>query len=403
MRKRYDGTASLSKNSMERAQTYLVNHVYMQTNAAVTASLFCACITFIGFFSLRGDNHALLTWFAIYLSVTIFRVILVHRFESKHIEKHNVKYWYNLYLLSAFLTGVVWGFPAFSLMPQASEIQQVLMLLILGGLTSGVVPFLSPLPTAAMLYLFFAITPYIISFAFMQKNIYILFDASLIMYLLYSIFLVMKSNENIKSSVHLKFENEQLRRQVVEINRQLEISNKKLEIAVTHDKLTHVANWDLFAIKLNEGITQARLNHGFLALMYIDIDDFKRVNACYNHQTGDYILLVIVERLKNFFGCDEMIARLGSDEFVVILEYMIDVDAVSNIAKQLCQLLSEPIKVNAHDIKITVSIGVSIFPDDGGDIQALLSAASKRRVYVKEQGGNAYFSTTTHTEMEACT
>lgn len=390
MRNRFESAQVFEQDIEKKVRMHLITQSYMQSNIAIAASLFCALIVFIGFFSLNGNNRLLFLWFIFYLLVTTLRIGLVYVFENQKQPERNIDEWHYLYLFSALLGGLSWGLPAIIMLPFAAPSQPILILLMIAGLITGSVPFSAAQPLAAISFLVTAILPYIVSLFFLKYPFYLLFDAALVFYLVYTMMSVFKMNRIMKQSLSLKFENEHLLRCLVNTNKQLSINAKRLKEATTHDPLTQVANWDLFGIKLQDALDRARVNHTLLALLYIDLDHFNAVNAAYGYRLGDYVLLTAVDRLKNFFGTEECISRLSSDEFVVILENMIDMDAVSSIAEQLSHLLSLPKKINRIEVSITVSIGVSIFPDDGTTKEALFSAANQRMLYVKKAGGNHF-------------
>ena len=217
-----------------------------------------------------------------------------------------------------------------------------------------------------------------------EDSTFILFDMALSLYLLYTIVLTIKIYKLIKNSIVLQFENNLLLTH-------LEISNKKLEHAATHDALTQVANRRLFIANLKKSIDIAKKNNKMLALFYIDLDNFKAANDRYGHQAGDRILIAAIERLKNYFRRDDHIARLGGDELAIIIENAKNKNEIEMIARDICHLIALPIEMDNITLHISASIGISIYPYDGQEIEMLLHRADEYMYSVKENGGNNFY------------
>lgn len=381
---------NLSKQISQRIFASLVQHVYDQTNVAMGASLFCAIIVFIGLYSPNSTNTALFAWFNFYFVITLSRIILVYFYKHDKQHLQRTKLWSDLYVVGSVLAGISWGLGAILLLPGASGPQQTLLILMIAGVTAGSLPLASAIPSATIGFLIFTLVPFIVVIAFSRDYIYLLFDVAVTLYLIYSIVVVLKASRLIRNSIELQFENAILLKNLSEAKLQLEVTNEKLELAATHDPLTQIANRRLFQTNLEVAIKRAAAKKIKLALLFIDLDLFKPVNDVYGHDIGDKVLVELIERLKSFFKSDTMIARLGGDEITVIIENVITVDEVKDIAKQLCRLLSTPIEINTIKLKISASIGISIYPDNGLDVVTLLSRADKAMYYAKEHGGNNF-------------
>lgn len=369
----------------------LVTHVYNQTNVAMAAALVCATVIFMGLYSSQQNNTTLFIWYGIFVLVTFLRIALVILFKRQKSADKKIKMWRYLYVFFSAIGGMIWGLLAVLLFKDVSTIQQTLMLLMLAGVTAGAVQLSSAIPSAIIAFLIFTIFPFIIMIASLGNFTYLLFDAALSVYLIYSITLVLKAYKIIETSFILQFENNTLLENLSKAKQQLEVINSKLEHAATHDALTQVANRNLFQVNLSNTILRAQREHTMLALFYIDLDDFKSINDHYGHHVGDFLLITTVERLKNYFGTREMIARIGGDELTVILENVKNLADLTKIASELCQLIAMPIKTNEIEFKVSVSIGIGIYPNDGVSADALLRGADACMYYVKERGGNNFY------------
>jgi len=365
----------------------LVKHVYLQGNVAMISSLFCASIIFAGLFNFHQSNLRLYIWSLIYLFITLIRMIIFRTYQySTNSTKNSLKKRYYLYILGSFLGGLSWGIVGWVLFPDATTAQQTLIILMVAGVSAGVVPLSAAIPAAGILFLVAAIGPLIYSIAQVNNTAYFLFNIAIPIYLGYNIIIMMRTYGLIKNLVILKFENDAL------LNT-LAISNKNLERAATHDPLTHVANRRLFESNLKNAIQRASVSESRIALFYVDLDNFKLMNDTYGHHVGDDILLIIATRLKNFFRKEDLISRLGGDEFAVILEYAHSTGEIESIANRICQLIAIPIPIESTvtELRVTASIGIALYPEDGSDEEKLILCADRRMYRSKDHGGNCFY------------
>lgn len=162
----------------------------------------------------------------------------------------------------------------------------------------------------------------------------------------------------------------------------------RLNYMAFHDSLTALPNRSLFYDRIYHGLARARRSNSRLALMLLDIDRFKIINDSLGHDAGDILLKIIAMRLNEGVRDMDTVARLGGDEFVIVLEGIHELDDVIFVANKLLSTLASPLEVSGHDITATVSIGVSIFPDDGKDTDELLKNADIAMYKAKEAGKN---------------
>lgn len=162
----------------------------------------------------------------------------------------------------------------------------------------------------------------------------------------------------------------------------------RLNYMAFHDSLTALPNRSLFYDRICHGLARARRANSRVALMLLDIDRFKNINDSLGHDAGDILLKVIATRLNEGVRDMDTVARLGGDEFVVVLEGIHDIADVDFVANKLLSTLAQPIEISGHSISTTVSIGVSLFPEDGDDTDELLKNADIAMYKAKEAGKN---------------
>ncbi len=162
----------------------------------------------------------------------------------------------------------------------------------------------------------------------------------------------------------------------------------RLNYMAFHDSLTSLPNRSLFYDRIYHGLARARRSETRVALMLLDIDRFKIINDSLGHDAGDILLKAIAMRLNEGVRDMDTVARLGGDEFVVVLEGIHDTEDVVFVANKLLSTLSRPMEISGHTISTTVSIGVSVFPEDGTDTDELLKNADIAMYKAKEAGKN---------------
>lgn len=168
------------------------------------------------------------------------------------------------------------------------------------------------------------------------------------------------------------------------------ILEKQLLHQATHDLLTGLPNRALLMDRINQAIAHAKRFNLFVAILLLDLDSFKQVNDSLGHKAGDIVLKCQAERLKNFVRANDTVARLGGDEFVVVLAAQPDEHHSLALLNRLVTLFLMPCKVEHHELMITASIGVSIYPRDSTDPDELLKQADVALYRSKELGGNHF-------------
>ncbi|NNL67476.1 MAG: EAL domain-containing protein, partial [Myxococcales bacterium] len=170
----------------------------------------------------------------------------------------------------------------------------------------------------------------------------------------------------------------------------------RIESLAYYDDLTGLPNRQLFQQRLHEALAQARTAGGLAALLFVDLDGFKRVNDTLGHSVGDGLLREVTRRfaqsirLNDVLGRGEQgrqaISRLGGDEFTVLLGKVADRAGASVVADRLLAALAEPVVVDGHEIFAGASIGIAMFPDDGNDPESLLRNADAAMYLAKSRG-----------------
>lgn len=160
-------------------------------------------------------------------------------------------------------------------------------------------------------------------------------------------------------------------------------ANRRLRRLVDHDPLTGLPNRILFYKHLDNSITQAQHHDSKLAILFIDLDNFKQINDSFGHLLGDRLLTKVAVRLQKSVRESDTVARLSGDEFAIIIEELSSENNASVVVKKLIQSLSKPFELDDLEIDVSASIGVSIFPLDGEDADVLVRRADTAMYRVK--------------------
>ena len=164
----------------------------------------------------------------------------------------------------------------------------------------------------------------------------------------------------------------------------------KLSHLAQHDALTALPNRLLLNDRLTQTISLARRNHQQLAVLFIDLDRFKRINDTLGHLIGDKLLQSVAQRIVSCVRNSDTVSRLGGDEFVVLLADIENAHAARYNAAKITSALGEIYHIDGHDLMVTSSIGISIFPADGEDAETLLKHADEAMYQAKRSGRNNY-------------
>lgn len=156
-----------------------------------------------------------------------------------------------------------------------------------------------------------------------------------------------------------------------------------------HCSLTDLPNRVLFGDRFKQAILGAKRSDTKFALLFVDIDGFKPVNDCYGHAVGDTLLEHIGKRMKQCIREPDTIARMGGDEFVAILANVHEIEDAISFAEKLRQSINEPFVVGNRVLRVSISIGVAVYPEDGADEQTLQVNADHAMYQAKNRGGNA--------------
>lgn len=173
---------------------------------------------------------------------------------------------------------------------------------------------------------------------------------------------------------------------------QRKAAQDELYSKATHDELTGLYNRSMFFELVARGLARAERSKGRLAILFMDLDGFKKANDTFGHHVGDLLLQAVAKRIEGILRKTDTLSRIGGDEFTVILEGLKERSEGEELAGRIEQAISQPFTLDGQEVSIGASVGIAIFPDDGGQVGALVSLAdaqmyrNKRMKKAKELG-----------------
>lgn len=167
-------------------------------------------------------------------------------------------------------------------------------------------------------------------------------------------------------------------------------AEQQIEYQAYHDALTGLANRRLFQEHLSLALALAQRRERMVAVLFLDLDHFKLINDSLGHTVGDALLHQVAQRLKGAVREGDTVARVGGDEFTIVLQEVAHRSDAAVVANKVLEAIAAPLEVNGHRLYITTSIGITLFPEDGDDAETLLKNADAAMYRAKDEGRNTY-------------
>jgi diguanylate cyclase (GGDEF)-like protein/PAS domain S-box-containing protein len=164
----------------------------------------------------------------------------------------------------------------------------------------------------------------------------------------------------------------------------------RVEFQAYHDSLTGLPNRVALRERMHVALAQARRSGLGMALMFVDLDEFKPVNDRYGHGVGDRLLKEVAVRLRECVRGEDTVARVGGDEFVLLLSSVRLGETAARVAQKLLERVREPVRIDENELRVSASVGIALYPDDGTDLEGLLRSADAAMYRAKQLGNDGF-------------
>ena len=202
---------------------------------------------------------------------------------------------------------------------------------------------------------------------------------------------ILKVKENLEQQVIAR--TRELANTVKQLQEEVQEREKiaaELDFLANHDALTGLPSLRLCKDRLEHSLAEARRNRQMSAVMFLDLDGFKQINDSHGHEFGDMVLKATAERIKGEVRETDTVARIGGDEFVIILSSLPQVKIAERIASSIINQVSQTLEIDGISVKVGASIGISLYPEDGITPEEMIREADRAMYRIKEQGKNSY-------------
>jgi diguanylate cyclase (GGDEF)-like protein len=183
---------------------------------------------------------------------------------------------------------------------------------------------------------------------------------------------------------------EDLNRALSDEKRRLERATLKISHLANHDTLTGLPNRRLLFELMGKTVETARRTNGKVGVVFIDLDDFKPINDEFGHAAGDSALVAMSERIRGLVRASDIVARIGGDEFVAVITNVKNRDDIERVARKIISECASPLSFSGKTSRLGMSMGISVFPDDGESIEDLVNKADSAMYRVKHFDKNSY-------------
>jgi diguanylate cyclase (GGDEF)-like protein len=332
------------------------------------------------------DQRVVVSWVIVLTLFNLTRLILRSIRESSLIKNRYSSAWPVLYAVASLAAGLMWASLVVIYQESMSLFEQLIVLASLVGLPIAAMP-----NNALKLSVYYAFCiPILIGLQYWAY--FVSLDSNIefsVLGLAYSSIVLLTGHiyrNSFRQALCVKYEN----RHLVE---ELSSANQRLEEFAYIDPLTGLTNRRWFREQADQTLERCHRHDKRLAILLIDLDNFKEVNDTLGHETGDEILIVVAKRLKSALRQSDTLtlsteetARYGGDEFILLLEDFENIEDVVNAAERILLEVNEPIVLNEHSFNPGCSIGVSVFPDDAQSIANLIRQADVALYQAKQSG-----------------
>lgn len=422
---RTDATQPALKNGKRGVYAEQIRVLYTNANVGIWVTVFVAAL--LAYLQWKViSRQVVLTWLIYMLAISFLRFMLAHKYWRAANADLDAHEWAFAFALGTGMSAMGWGVAGVALYPAAPLANQVILAFVLGGMVLGAGSILAARPEAFFAFILLAGLPISVRFLMQRDALHSAMGLLAVTFTVATLITTWRIHLTVRSSLNLGFENEDLVLNLRNANNRAETLNQELEIRVQertselnrtneqlrteieqrrqaeeylkaalaeneylafHDALTGIPNRRLLADRFAQALTRADRRHQMVAVLVIDLDNFKEVNDTFGHWFGDLLLQGVVERLKARLRASDTIARTGGDEFTILADIA---DALGSriLVSALEGSFPWPFEAEGRSVMTDISLGVALYPDDGRTADELRTAADNA-MYVAKRSKKA--------------
>ncbi|MFA6015840.1 MAG: GGDEF domain-containing protein [Gallionellaceae bacterium] len=338
-----------------------------------------------------SDSEKIISWLCLVYATLAVRIWLTRRCKNQLASTGYEADAARRHALTIGLSGLAWGAGGL-LIIDSTPIALVITTTAIQAMVMGGVLTLGTFVPAFLAFAIPAILPMILVFVYLGGT------ANFVLALYSSIFLALmigiafRYNKSLSNAWQITFEKEDLIKSLTEANEKISLQNNELAHIAHHDMLTGLPNRQMLADRMSQAMTRSQRNHSQVAVLFLDLDGFKPINDEFGHEAGDVALQDVTQRLSGAMRREDTLARVGGDEFVILLSDLNEntKDAVELVANKCLSVFQQPFLINDQPRRIGTSIGIAI-GDGECSPDKLLIAADLAMYRAKEAGRKQFF------------
>lgn len=376
-----DSASSSSHNPESSKPRDAADLLYANSIAGILISVIASTALVFGFYNPEKSVFQL-SWLAIILSILMLRLL-----DSLHWRKHvkgtlyDGKQATHRFISGTLITSVCWCIYVVSMVPHVEVIELACMIIVVAAMAGGSATVLAAHKFTAMTYVFIMLVPFSITMLISDQSYQNILGVLGLSFSAVMMVTSKKAADFTSQAIILKHENVAL---VNHMEEQVEARTQKIYELSNIDPLTGLFNRSAFLNEAKLQLEEAKQKQEFLALLFIDLDGFKKVNDSIGHDTGDKVLAETAQRLQAESPDAHLLCRWGGDEFLLMLANMNEVEVIEK-GQSLIARISEPYSVEENQITIGATIGVAFYPQHARNEVELIQLADTAMYYQKKR------------------
>lgn len=377
-----------SRDVGRHVQAELTNLLYQNTRGMHLAGLAVSLLLVIVFRETALSRYALGAWFACMAMIELGRSLLGRRFRHRSIPLNDVRLWRRRFLIGSCISALGWGTAGVLLFPAGDVAHQLFLSMVVLGACAVTLPALTADILCYLAFLIFTGMPLAVRLIVegreipLTAGIMACVGIALLARMAFGMYKRLVEQLNIRFAIADIAE--ELRTEMT-VRRRAE---EQLTQLANYDPLTGLANRTLCEHRLGRAIARVRTGQAQLAVLFVDLDQFKTINDSLGHTIGDEVLKRVAQRLQRSVTERDTVARLSGDEFIMLVEDAEDREELNALAERILRVIAKPMLLDETELRVTASIGITLLAEDSPDVKSLLANADTALYRAKKRGRN---------------